>query len=80
MGMARAWRGLVTLFELIDPRPYKNQPPMYGRLIYTVTYKSDRLLTQEISNRHLTPPPELRSYYRDWVLQLFPLYLKWRTP
>ena len=29
---------------------------MYGRLVYTVTYMSDRLLTQETRNRHLTPP------------------------
>jgi len=42
-----AWRGMVTIFELIDPRPYKNQSSVYGRLrlIYTVTYMSDRLLT-----------------------------------
>ena len=56
-----AWRGMVTIFELIDPRPHKNQSPVYGRLIYTVIYMSDRLLTQENPNPHLTPPPDLRS-------------------
>ena len=25
--------------ELTDPRPYKNQSPVYGRLIYTVIYE-----------------------------------------
>jgi hypothetical protein len=38
-----AWRGMVTIFELIDPRPYKNQSPVNGRLIYTVIYMRDRL-------------------------------------
>ena len=31
-----AWRGQVTIVELIDPRPYIVQSPVYGRLIYTV--------------------------------------------
>jgi hypothetical protein len=56
-----AWRGLVTIFELIDPRPYKNQSPVYRRLICTVIYMSDRLLTEANPNPHLPPPPELRS-------------------
>jgi len=34
---------------------------VYGRLIYTVIYMSDRLLTQENQNPHLTPPTDLRS-------------------
>jgi len=55
-----AWRGLVTIVELIDRCPYKSQSPVYGRLIYTVTYMSDRLLTQANPNLHLPPPPELR--------------------
>jgi hypothetical protein len=55
-----AWRGLVTVFELIHPRPYTNQSPFYGRLIYTVIYMSDCLLTQEITNSHLAPPADLR--------------------
>jgi len=32
-----AWRGMVTIVELIDPRPYILQAPVYGRLIYTVS-------------------------------------------
>ena len=56
-----AYRSLVPIFELIDPCPYENQPSVYGRLIYTVIHMSDRLLTQENPNLHLTPPPDLRS-------------------
>jgi len=41
-----AWHGLVTIAEVIDPRPCIFQPPVYGRLIYSVTYMSDRRLTQ----------------------------------
>ena len=51
-----AWRGLVTIVESIDPRPYILQPAVYGRLIYTVIYMSDRLLSQENANPYLTPP------------------------
>jgi len=36
------------------------QTPMYGSLIYTVTYVSDRLFTQASSNPRLPPSPELR--------------------
>ena len=53
-----AWRGMVTIFESIDRRPYKNLSPVYRRLIYTVSYVSDRLLTQENTNPHLTPPAD----------------------
>ena len=56
-----AWRGLVTIVELIDPRPYIFQSAVYGRLIYTVIYMSDRLLTQANRNPRLPPPPDLRS-------------------
>ena len=56
-----AWRGVVTIVELIDPRPYIFHNPVYGRLIYTVMYMSDRLLTQANPNPHLPPPPEQRS-------------------
>ena len=38
-----AWRGLVNIFEFIDPRPYSCLPPVYERLIYTVLYMSDCL-------------------------------------
>jgi hypothetical protein len=41
-----AWRGLVKNVQLIDPRPYIFQSPVLGRLIYTVIFMSDRLLTQ----------------------------------
>ena len=63
MGVANgdgAWRGLVTIVELIDPRSYIFQSAMYGRLIYTVIYMSDRLLTQANPDPRLPPPPELR--------------------
>ena len=56
-----AWRGMVTIFESIHPRPYKNQSPVYGRLIYSVIYMSHRLLTRENPTPHVTPPPVLRS-------------------
>jgi hypothetical protein len=56
-----ARRGLVTIVELLDPCPYIFQPPVYGRLIYAVMYKSDCLLTQAKNNPHLPPSPELRS-------------------
>jgi len=55
-----AWRGMGTIIQLIDPRPCIFQPAVYGRLIYTVMYMSDRLLTQANPNLQLPPPPELR--------------------
>jgi hypothetical protein len=55
------WRGLVTIVELIDLRPYIFQPAVYGRLIYTVMYMSDRLSTEANPDLHLPPSPELRS-------------------
>jgi hypothetical protein len=33
-----AWRGIVTIFESNDPRPYKNQSSVYGSLIYIVIH------------------------------------------
>jgi len=56
-----ARRGLVTIVELIDPRPYIFQVTVYGNLIYTVIYMSDRLLTQANPNPRLPSPPDLRS-------------------
>jgi hypothetical protein len=39
-----ARRGLITIVELIDPRPYIFQVTMYSNLIYTVIYvMGDRL-------------------------------------
>jgi len=54
-----AWRGLVTIVQLDDPRPYIFQSAVYGRLIYTVIYMSDRLLNQANPNPRLPPPPDL---------------------
>jgi hypothetical protein len=59
-----AWRGLVTIVELIDPRSYSFQSAVYGRLIYTVIYVGDRIVAQANPNPRLPPPPELRS--RGW--------------
>jgi hypothetical protein len=51
-----ARRGLVTIVEFqIDPRPSICQPPVYGRLIYTVKHMSDRLLSQANTNPHFLP-------------------------
>jgi len=54
-----AWRGLVTIVQLIDPRPYMFESTVYGRLIYTVCSfcMSDRLLTQANPNPRLLPHP-----------------------
>ena len=57
-----AWRGLVAIVELIDPHPYIFQSAVYGRLIYTVIYVSDRLLTQADPDVYLPPPSELRRW------------------
>jgi len=56
-----AWRGLVSIVELIDRRPYMFQVTVCGNLIYTVIYMSDRLLTQANPNSRLPPPPDMRS-------------------
>ena len=64
-----AWRRMVTNFEFIDPRPYKIQSPVYGRLIYTVIYMSDRLLTQANPDLHLSPPSELSRTPKLQTLQ-----------
>ena len=55
-----AWRRLVKIFELGDPRPYNFQPSLYGKLIYTVIYLTDRLLTQENPNSRFPSPADLR--------------------
>jgi len=70
-----AWRGLVTIVELIDPRPYIFQTPVYGSLTYTVIYMSDRLLTPANPNPHLTPPPDLRSKTRGFKM----ITVTWRA-
>jgi hypothetical protein len=43
-----AERGMVQIWELIDPRPYTNQSPVYGRLIFTVIDMSYHLVTFHI--------------------------------
>ena len=48
-----AWRGIATIVELIDPRPY-NSAFQSRRLIYAVICMSDRLLTRA------NPYPRLR--------------------
>jgi len=65
-----AWRGLVTIVESIDPRPYIFQVTVYGNLIYTVIYMSDRLLTQANPNPRLPPTPDLRRSRADIETQL----------
>jgi len=70
-----ACRGLVTIDELIDPRPYNVQSAVYGRLIYTVICMSDRLLTQANPNPRLPPPPDLRSPYAQEASLSFTLVL-----
>ena len=50
-----AWRGLVTIVELITPRPYIFQPAGSPRLIDTVIFMSDRLLSQANPDLHLPP-------------------------
>jgi len=47
------------IVQLVDRRPYSFQSAVYGRLIYTVMYMSDRLLTQTHPDPRLPPPPEL---------------------
>ena len=42
-----AWRGMVTIFELIDPRPYKNLSLVYTRLIYSVIYMSESISSRK---------------------------------
>jgi len=52
-----SWRGLVTIVELVDPRPHIFQVTVY------VIYISDRLLTQANPNPRLPPPPDQRRMY-----------------
>jgi hypothetical protein len=70
------WRGLVTIVELIDRRPYIFLTADYGRLIYSVIYMSDRLLTLANPNPHLPPPPELRRSVAHNMLRSAPRLLK----
>jgi len=62
------WRAMVTIFELIDPRPYKKQSPVYGRLIYTVKIMSNLLSTGTNPNPRLTTPPDLRRKKRGSIM------------
>ena len=55
-GGSRREARLGHIVELIDLRPHIFQPPMYGRLIYTVMYMSERLLIQANPNPHLPTP------------------------
>ena len=41
-----AERGMVQIRELIDPRPYTNQFPVYGRLIFMAIDRSYHLVIQ----------------------------------
>jgi hypothetical protein len=61
-----AERSMVTIVELVNLRPYLFETSVYGSLIYTVIYISDRLLTQGNPNLHLPPPPELRRQAHMW--------------
>jgi hypothetical protein len=56
-----ARRGLVTIVELIDPRPFIFQSAVCGRLIYTVIHMNDHPSTQVNPDPGMPPPPELRS-------------------
>jgi len=57
-----AWRGLVPIVDLLDPRPYKISLPISKADLhsYTIISMSDRLLSQADPTPRLPPPPELR--------------------
>ena len=77
MGMARgAVCSRSLLFELLKPRPYNFHPPVYGRLIYTVIYMSDRLLSQANPNPRLPSPADMRSI----TVQLYNGYVTKHSP
>ena len=50
------WRKARSGRPLIDPSRYTVQPAVYGKLIYTVIYMSDRPLTQANPDIHLPLP------------------------
>ena len=73
-----AWRGLVTIVQLIGPRPYMFQSAVYVRLIYTVIGMSDRLLTQANPDPRLPHPPELRRAPGWLMCRRSKLTFSWR--
>jgi hypothetical protein len=56
-----ACRGLVTVVELIDPRSISFQVTVYGNLILSVIYMSDRFFTQANTDLRLPLPSDLRK-------------------
>jgi len=62
MARGAVWsRSLFVEFtQSRDPCPYTFQVTMYGNLIHTVIYMSDRLLTEANPNPRLPHPPDLR--------------------
>jgi len=74
-----ARRGLVTIVVSSSRLTLAHtffQPPVYGMLIYTVIYMSDRLFSQAISNPRLPPPADLRRRH-DKLFTLFAFYVNW---
>jgi hypothetical protein len=71
---------MVTIVELIDPRPYKNQPAVYGRLVYTVICMGDRLLNQ--ANRNPICSPHQNCVVRSLtpVCTATVLVVRWGPP
>jgi hypothetical protein len=62
-----ARRGLVTIVELIDPRPYIFSVCRVRQTDLHCIYMSDRLLTEANPDPRLPPPPELRSFAHSEV-------------
>lgn len=55
-----AKRGMVTVFQSIDPRPYKHWPAVHSRLNCTVLCMNDRLSLIEIQIPIRPSPPDPR--------------------
>ena len=59
MARGAVWSQSLTLAHIF-------QSAAYGRLIYTLIFMSDRLLTQANPDLHLPPPPELRRELAEY--------------
>jgi hypothetical protein len=55
-----AWRGLVTIAELIDPRPYKIDLPISEVDLHCNLYERPCINSSRSKSPYLTPQPELR--------------------
>jgi len=66
------WRGLVTIVELIDPRPYEISLPISKADLHCNLYERQYINSSKSKSKSpFAPPPELRSTLKPPYTKLF---------